>query len=99
VKTEKQIRKRLEKAYEMLGYYWSYLPEHFPEGVLSPGLVPPLPVQAEMIIDRAVVEDKYALKPPGNLVEAAKGFNETLTTCIMLEWVLDSESLLAKQGD
>lgn len=99
MKTEEQVRQRLRKAYEMLAYYWSYLPEHFPEDVLSPGLVLPLPAQAEMIIDRVGTEEKYSLEPPKNLVEAAKGFNETLATCVMLEWVLDSDNPLAKKGD
>ena len=99
MKAEQRIRERLNKAYEMLAYYWSYLPEHFPEEYLSPGLVLPLPKQAEMIADRAAAEEKYNLEPPKNLVEAAKGFNETITTCVMLEWVLDLDSPLAQKGD
>ena len=99
MKTEQQIRERLNKAYEMLGYYWSYLPEQFPEDVLSPSLIPSLPTQAEMIVDRAVTEQKYGLQPPKNLVEAAKGFNESLATCVMLEWVLDLGGPLGRKGD
>jgi hypothetical protein len=99
MKTEQRIRERLDKAYEMLAYYWSYLPEHFPEEYLSPGLVLPLPEQAELIVDRAVLEEKHGLRPPKRLVEAAKGFNETITTCAVLEWVLDLDSALARKCD
>jgi len=99
MKTEKQIRERLKKAYEMLAYYWSYLPEYFPDEYLSPEFRLPLLEQAEMIIDRAVVEEKYGLEPPKRIVEAAKGFNESITTCVMLEWVLDLGSPLATKGN
>ncbi|UCC60249.1 MAG: hypothetical protein JSV02_00020 [Dehalococcoidia bacterium] len=99
MKTEEQIRDRLNKAYEMLAYYWGYLPEHFPEEYLSPELRVPLAKQVEMIIDRALVEQRYNLVPPKNLVEAAKGFNETFTTCVMLEWVLELDSPIARKGD
>ena len=99
MKAEQQIRDRLAKAYEMLAYYWSYLPEHFPEEYLAPALVLPLPKQAEMIVDRPEVEAKYDLKPPRNAVEAAKGFNETIATCAILEWVLDTGSALARMGE
>ena len=99
MKTEQQIRQRLEKAYETLAYYWSYLPEHFPEEYLSRGLVLSLPTQADMIVDRATAEEKHSLEPPKNLAEAARGFNEAITTCVMLEWVLDLDSALARKGD
>ncbi|MFC1848339.1 hypothetical protein ACFLXV_03410 [Chloroflexota bacterium] len=99
MKTEEQIRSRLDKAYEMLAYYWSHLPEHFPEEYLSPELRVPVQTQAEMIIDRVAVERNYNLRSPKNLVEAAKGFNEAFTTCVMLEWMLELDSPLARKGD
>ncbi len=99
MRREEEIRERLEKAYEVLAYYWSYLPEHFPPEYLSPQFRLTALSQAELILDRANVEGKYSLQPPKRLVDAAKGFNEAITTCVMLEWVLQSDSPLAKMGD
>ncbi len=99
MKTEKRIRDRLQKAYEVLAYYWGYLPEHFPEEYLSPEWRLPLPAQAGMIVHREMAGEKYGLPLPRNVVEAAKGFNEAITACVMLEWVLDTDSPLAAKGD
>ncbi len=99
MRTETEIRDRLAKAYEVLAYYWSYLPEHFPQEYLSPQFRLDAASQAELIVDRAGAEGKHGLQPPRWLVDAARGFNEAITTCVMLEWVLESDSPLAKMGD
>jgi hypothetical protein len=99
MKSENQVRERLQKAYEMLEYYWSYLPEYFPEEHVSSRFAVPATIQADMLVDRARVASKHRLVQPRNIVEAAKGFNEAITACVMLEWVLESGNILARKGD
>ena len=99
MKSENEVRERLEKAYEMLEFYWSYLPEYFPEGSVLSRFAVPATVQADMVVDRARVASKHGLEQPRNIVEAAKGFNEAITACVMLEWVLESGNVLARKGD
>ena len=94
IQTEEQIRKYLEDAWHELWYY-GYILRTTPIGEKEQHLSLPEPI----INALAYLEERYGLNPSIIYSAVIKKWSEAYVTCMVLHWVLDFDTIMARQAD